>query len=197
MTYRDRDAIGALCIMVLACLCGSFFVYGKLARYEVPMTVSGQDWTRIVPIEVYSVVDENSSRYRVPADAYDIRYYQDCDTTCDMDGNCDTDCESRARYKVNRWIWSHDLSTVGDISVLRYWPDWVDDPNDGKIGRRRAARRREVFCTHFKGNNDTHAVFCGENEASWRPFLTGERWRVTFNRWNEPIWGDEKREDMR
>jgi hypothetical protein len=180
--------IGAMLVGLAGC---GAFVYGKLARYEQATSVTGLTWKRVQPIEEFRVLHEDTLRSWVPSDAYDIYYYTDCDTTCDTDddGNrrCETDCDDRARYKINRWRWAFDLVNTGRFDQEQTWPTFQSDTGEW-IGAKRTATRYELLYVHFLTVGQLPITYTANDQDDWRRFLAGQAFTIELNRFDEPIW---------
>lgn len=190
----DEEKGQAIIILLFVALlvggCG-VFLYGKLARYEQAASVTGLTWERVQPIEEFRVLHEDTMRYQMPADAYDVQLYTDCDTTCDTDddGNrrCETDCDDRARYKINRWRWAFNLVNKGTVDQERVWPTFTSDTGEW-IGAKRTATKYELLYVHFMTVGQLPLTYTASDVDDWGRFLAGQAFTLDLNRFNEPIW---------
>jgi hypothetical protein len=180
MTDEDWGAaVVLLLVMVLVVGGCSVFVYGKLATYDHRVSVTSLTWLRTQPVEVFKAVHEDTLRIWMPADAYDISYYTDCDD--------DGDCDNRARYTVNRWRWDHNLTTTGKITEERVWPVFIPDTGEW-LGAKRATPRYETLFVNFVTPEQRAVVYTASDETDWRTYLAGQGFAIQFNRFEEPLW---------
>lgn len=175
---KGQAIIILLFVALLVCGCG-YFLYGKLARYEQAASVTGLTWERVQPIEEFRVLHEDTLRSWIPADAYDVYYYTDCDD--------DGDCDSRARYKINRWRWAFNLVNKGTVDQERVWPTFTSDTGEW-IGAKRTATKYELLYVHFMTVGQLPLTYTASDVDDWGRFLAGQAFALDLNRFNEPIW---------
>ncbi len=192
---RAYHLIVGCCILLLLVGCGAF-LYGKLGRYPDEAAVQALRWRRVILVERFKTLHQDTLRSAMPADAYNVHIYEDCVPQYDSDGDfTGYDCNTRARYDIDRWVWDHDLTTAGDIREERVWPAFT--PSEGQfLGAEREQRRREIFAVHF-GRAAGVLVYETEDYNVWSGYHVGQRYALEMNRMEEPIWDSLKLVDVR
>lgn len=209
VNVRENKVYIASVILVFAVLCiaASAFVYGKLATYHVQAQVVEMLWRRVIRVEKYQMVQEDSLRSGVPADAYNISYYtrtwyesQTCSRSVyggtDSKGrakyrNESYECgtwrsESRAKYTVNRWRYDHDLQTQGSPGKERVWPEFVPSAVT-ELGALREGSREEFLTVTLQANELT-LTYRAPSDVVWLTYAVQQSYEMDVNRWNEPLW---------
>lgn len=201
MYYQHRNGVGIWIFVVLVVVVViGVFVYASNSMYEAKALVTATTWRRVLSVEMFKTLSEDTLVRDMPSDAFNVYRYDDtyydyetCYTT-DADGNLSSyECgdwvtDHRAKFNVNRWIWDHDLVTTGTLTDERVWPVFEPSPNLF-IGAQRESGRREVFNVRFKRqDNSMIADYTPPTFISWSGFIPGQVYGVKINRLERIQW---------
>lgn len=220
MIDMDDDTRSALTCGIIAAafviLIGAALVYLKFNTYIVTARVQSLTWKRVISVQQYKAVAQDTNISAVPSDAYDIaRYTRDvpytyicgemCHESCYGTGkseSCTNFCspktctglrpESWETYKINRWVFDHDLTTDGTQNTERAWHDFTPQP-DEILGHEREQSRAETFYATFvinaSGTTPTKQFVYSTNDYTmWVGYHIESDYTFQVNRLEEPQW---------
>jgi hypothetical protein len=195
MSDRQHNLAWGLCIFGIAVIAMGIFALSR-SWYTDTLTTSSADWARTIYIDTYSAVQIQQERgFILPSDAYNVwnsSYYSQktCYTTIyagKTEFTTSYECGHTVylvHYTQNKWVQTTPVTTSGDISVDRYWPDFTGSPTSlsPALGDRRESGREEFFTIHFLRSNNKIADYRCSNEQEWRDKDERHKWSVKVNR---------------
>ena len=206
MGERSTKLAMLIMFLVLIVPVGGFF-YLRGATYDTHLTVRTIYWQRILSVERMTALRKDTSRYQMPADAYNVDYYvcsHYVSMTCRTGFGKDTrtyECghtayDDMARYTINRWVWAYDLTTTGGRNDERVYPDFIAK-GSGELGSERESGRREILWVRFNSTDHAPLDYQAPDADTWRDFAEGQGYTVKINRLENILWDTLKRQDNR
>jgi hypothetical protein len=207
---RGRLVLGAVLGLIVLAVAAFFYLRGS--TYGSTLSVTDQNWQRIISVERLEAQPGSDWRNQVPGGAYNLscRSQDRCHNESEQyvcgsvnvdrgDGSfskrdkyCSRDkqvCvpDQMCSYTINRWRSQPDLVMAGGPNEQLVWPNFAPSGSTG-LGAVRESGRKEVLNVVFKDTNGNTFTFNPKDYAAWQAFKVGQRYTVEINRLNQVQW---------